>query len=81
MYVIVKADGPALSLQPNAAPELLRAVADDPSRYYRALLELVDRKYMWLEHDSRPEGGAELRYVVTNPGRNALNRFAPRSCA
>lgn len=81
VYVIVKADGPTLSLQPNATPDLLRAVAADPSTYYRALLELVDDKCMRLEHDSRPEGGAELRYVVTDSGRDALNKFAPRSRA
>jgi hypothetical protein len=81
IYVIVKADGPALSIPANAAPALLRAVAADPSTYYRALLELVDGKYMRLEHDSRPEGGAELRYVVTNPGRAALNGVAPRGRA
>jgi hypothetical protein len=57
-----------LSLAGDAGMKLVRTVGMNQERYAAALAELVSMGYMQLDSDSRPEGGNELRYVLTTGG-------------
>ena len=69
VFAIHKGDHVDLSLAGDAGRPLLRLVAADPALYIAAFEDLVELGYMKLVDDARLQGGNELKYVITPPGR------------
>jgi hypothetical protein len=69
LFAIHRGTHVTLSISGDAGMQFVRSVANNQAAYIAALEDLVEYDYMQLVEDARPEGGNELKYIITPKGR------------